>query len=714
MTRLLTGWMGFLFVLVPLVLHAEGSAPLFWERNITQALNSRDYFYRQIGLPIEEDGFGVAYKEDPASILFRLSRHAGKKNAWHHLLASIGHEAASPDSARMHHRKAVALSARSPGMLWGLFLEYRRAGIYEKASSCLNELESLFLRSGATDFPLVSKQLILLGRGAVQDLPAKDTIDYLNWASRFERVPFWPTVIRGLSSRVEGFSIHQTVQGFGLIGRSWVLQLRFAEATYMFVRRVILLIVAILLLGLAFRVLPKSLHAMTHLYPQAVPVKLRLIFSAIVVLSLLSFGLLPFLFILALITWNHIEGTGRKLATACIVAMILFPLDSYFRAYLLNALTADSPIGVYRRTIEEGYSEDLDRETTAFIRKSPDNYLSYLSGALVSYKKGDLQTALMRIKKAGALRDNDPVVLITAGNIHIAAGKYRDAGELYRKSMNEYPDYEEAYYNLGQYRMASLETLEGTKLISRATRMNNRSVNTFTDRNLRHFSDSWPWVRQVMQPDYNPPDFWKGVFWKSGLNIRPSHTWGAGFLGFPPVVSSILMIALFAGAAALKNMKRGGRRRGVVRKLFHCRVCGAVMCRKCKTGGTCLSCLQATQKIDNARVNASIRFRIQQFQTNVRTVTAAALNSFFPGAGRLYLSAEERLPVGLPVVLITAIVYSYYHFIWTVRFSVPFRTVGGFFTPFTVLCLGWSVVWLIRSAHMVAVRLNTGEAENGA
>jgi len=714
MTRLLTGWTGFLFVLLPAALSAEGSTPLFWERNITQALNSRDYFYREIGLNVEENGFGADYKEDPTSLLFRLSRREGKKNAWHHLLASIANESLAPDSSRIHFQRAVALSARSPGMLWVLFLEYRRAGVYSKASHCLNELESLFLRSGATDFPVVSKQLILLGRGDVQNLSPKDTLDYLNWASRFERIPFWPNVIRGLSSRFDGISIHQTLQGFGLVGHSWLLQLRFVNATYMFIRYTILFFVSILLMGLAARTLAKSLHAMTHLYPQAVPVKLRLVFSAILILSILSFGLLPFLFILALLTWNHVEDTGKKLVTGCIIAMILFPLDSYLRTYLLGAMTADSPIGIYGRTIDEGYSEDLDRETTAFIRKSPDHYLSFLSGALVSYKKGDLQTALMRIGKAGALRSDDPVVLITAGNIHFAAGRYRDAGEMYRKCMREFPNYEEAYYNLGQYRMASMETLEGTKLISRATRMDNRSVNTFTERNLRHFSDSWPWVRQVMQPDYNPKDFWSGVFWGSGANIRPAGIWGASFFGFPPAASSVVMAAFFALIGALRNMKRGGRRRGVVRKLFFCRVCGAVMCRKCKTGGTCLSCLQATQKIDNARVNASIRFRIQQFQVNIRTIIMAVLDSFFPGAGKLYISPEERILHALPIISVTSIVYSYYHFIWTVRFSVPFRTVKDFFTAFTILCLGWSAIWLIRSAHIVAVRLRAREADNGA
>jgi len=77
---------------------------------------------------------------------------------------------------------------------------------------------------------------------------------------------------------------------------------------------------------------PLSLHWVGHLFPSSSSPRLKTYFIIVSFLSLISFGALPFFWMLACLIWRQCGKKDKWITGICCIALVLFPLSVRFEA----------------------------------------------------------------------------------------------------------------------------------------------------------------------------------------------------------------------------------------------------------------------------------------------------------------------------------------------------------------------------------------------
>jgi hypothetical protein len=668
---------------------SSAAQPVFWESEITSALDSRDIMYLEAGIRSAEFAKMRPGYHSPA-----VPRAPDTTTPWPFFLKGLSYAQDSGEVASLFFNKAITCAEKNPGRSWVLSVEFERCGLTTWQEKCLKKLELLFLASGARSAPAITQQLLykaasMSGKGADD---ATET--YNSWASWFDRDYLWTQIqaiqSSGIFAMAKVFPRLQVIAG--KIPLSWETQLVLARNSVGWLFTFFLIAIAGILLAIGVRYLPWALHLPSERLPDIFSSKAKLFLAILILASLVFLGVIAFVWCFFFLVWRHCSSRDKSLATIALVLFLLFPLGIKIEDMFDRALSPTGSVMLYKKALDEGYYYQLDSCIRARTISNNADYLIHTAAALYSLKKGEPLSAVPHLQIAQHLFRDNPAVLITAGNTFFYSGDLTGARNTYQECIKLYPDYEPAYFNLGQYYFNSMETAKGMDYITQATKLNPGYVNAFIKKNDECFSKEWPPLRQLIEPDFTPLYFWNNIFPDyCGTWGTASQRFGAMFFGLPLPWYCALALALFIILILSDSLVWS---KAVVKKVTACKLCQAIVCRKCKRGVICRTCFSATQQIRNEQIRQRIMGKIQFKTQRFRSLMTIFLDMVFPGAGMIYRGAS--LYQSLPFIAATSVVYATYVSLFRATFDFPAWTVQGLLTlAYMVLAL-YNIFFLIQ------------------
>lgn len=320
-----------------------------------------------------------------------------------------------------------------------------------------------------------------------------------------------------------------------------------------------------------------------------------------------------------------------------------------------RGLSSESSLMLFSESVEEGYSADRDEAIRKNAMRRENDYLAHVAAAVFASKKNDMGFALASIQKARALRADDPVVLLTEGNVNFLNGTFEKAKTAYESCMKLFPSYNPAVFNCGQYYLGTIETIKGMDCMDRATKLDPLRTNAFIKTNDECFSKKWPRLRQLMAPEYEPIYFWGNVFplyWDSWSSANA--LWGTAFLGLPIVGYFLFSILLLAALIAAHFFVWSGDK---PKQSNACKLCGAAICRQCKRGLVCAECYESLQQIRNENIRQRIIEKIILKSKRLKRCISFWIDALFPGAGMVFYSRGKNIS-GAMLMLLTSLMYA--------------------------------------------------------
>ena len=668
---------------------SSAAQPVFWESEIASALDSRDIVYLEAGIRSAE-----FEKMRPGYHSPVVPRAPDTTTPWPFFLKGLSYAQDSGEVASLFFNKAITCAEKNPGRTWVLSEEFDRCGLTAWQEKCLKKLELLFLISGAQSAPAVSQQL-LYKAASTSGKGADDIADmYYSWASWFDKDCLWTHIqaiqSSGIFAMAKVFPRLQTIAD--KISLSWKTQLELARSGFGWLFTFFCIAIAGILLGIGVRYLPWALHLPSERLPDIFSSKAKLFLAVLILASLVFLGVIAFIWCFFFIVWRHCSGRDKRLAAVALVLFLLFPLGIKMEDMFDRALSPGGSVMLYKKAIDEGYYRQLDSCIRARTLSNNADYLIHTAAALYSLKKGEPLSAIPHLQIAQRLFRDNPVVLITTGNTLFYSGDLAGARNAYQECIKLYPDYEPAYFNLGQYYFNSMETAKGMDYITQATKLNPEYVNAFIKKNDECFSKEWPQQRQLLAPDFTPLYFWNNIFPEyCGTWNTASQRFGDMFFGISLPWYCALALALFVILLLFDSLVWS---KAVVKKVTACKLCQAIVCRKCKRGVICRTCFSATQQIRNEQIRQRIMGKIQFKTLRFRSLMTIFLDMVFPGAGMAYRGAP--LTQSLLFIAATSVVYATYVSLFRATFDFPAWTVQGLITQAYMVLVLYNIFFVVQ------------------
>jgi hypothetical protein len=280
-----------------------------------------------------------------------------------------------------------------------------------------------------------------------------------------------------------------------------------------------------------------------------------------------------------------------------------------------------------------------------------------LGAAINSLKSGDFSTAGSSVNQLAHDYPSDPVVLNVKGITHFLSGSIDSARECFERITGRYPKNYTAQFNLARCHIIMNGPSAGMEFLEKAAVLNPAVINRFVQDNDRYFSEKWPSLRQLLCPDYTPPQFWKRIFLPFTKNKKTQQSlWGLSFFGISPFFSLIIFILLLMLLLLRQQYRKSYQK---VRRLFECKYCGRIICRRCTTGILCDACANMTQYVPEGKTVDQTRERIVMTTSHATALRNSMLNIILPGTGSL-LAVQPHYPTAIPVLLLSALVYTFW------------------------------------------------------
>jgi len=648
----------FWFLLLAVCSGAYPATSLFWADQINSALNQKESFFNSLALSLDSTAIQNWDVNRKLTVLEALDYSPSLDDPWYHLTRGLIDGSLSDTSQTAFFNRALFLAQNDPGTVWLLFFELQHNKFYSWADKCLEQLQKLMLQAGASSCKLIASQLLYIGiRQEKKD--KADALRIYDWAKKFD--PDQSVFSKRIAWNHFPFDLSSFIQEYKSIlyqlKNSWNAQLQVVTNIYEWLRVFLMLVILTPLLILTFKYIHYSLHQISDILPYSVPLFLR---APLVTLTYFSTALLNLYVLLwssAFLIWKHLSHHEKKLLSISLVLMVFSPLDSYIRSALYLAADPSGPLKSFSRAVNEGYSEDHYKAILARTSKDEKDYLAALSASIYELKNHDFASATINIRNVQSLPNDDPVFLITAGNLHYLKNDIEKAELFYRQILKNDKKNAEALFNLAQCQLRKLKTITATEYISDAANIKPNLVNSFIHSNEKFFSRNWPPLRQIMFSDLSPKFFWTRYFPDYTLKSKnASVLWNPKFFAIPPLISVIIFLVLFM---ILVILFRDSHDQKKPKKLFECRFCGRIICRKCKSGTLCQSCYEATQFMSNEKSLEKMRKIISAQTKKINLVKCAIVGIVFPGADKL-LGSEISIWKVLLNLLASSAVYATY------------------------------------------------------
>jgi len=685
-------------------LSSAAHASPFLSAEIESAISERSEFLRQCGLADKDFISLESWIETHDLQQFRERLDAADDDGpWRHYIRGL--IADDGDAAGAYYGRALEAAEADAGALWLLSLEFIRYEQYPWAEATFEALDKLILAGGgsAASAPLLSQKLMLMGNAMAANSPEQAEFCYAK-AHKFDsEQPWWGykkgeiDFPRNVMSAAPGFF----VDSWRVISTSWRAQLSLLCGLYRYFAATLFIFVCAVFLVFIVKYLPEGVHSfgdLLFLGAGASP-RFRTAASVIIILSALIFGLVPTLWITAFLMCRPMASNEKKLLFLACVILTLSPLNHYVTNFLQHNLRPDSPAVLLDRAVREGYSEGLHKLTLSGAQSRPESHASQLALAVSAAKKPDNRLAAEAIDKALNLAPNDAMTLMYAGNISFWAGDTDKAEQYFGDLSDRYPWNARAKYNLAQT-LYNEGGFTASDMITEAAQADAALVGYYMRENERHFEERVPTLRRVMQPPVTPGYFWSRLFFS---DIRGAFGNSGKAV---PAISPIALFGLFAllllTLLALNAALWGGSKPRA-RSYFVCRVCGRLLCRKCRKGTMCSECYKAG--LDSHNNAAAMYNRQRKFQDSAllrRDITKCLLGIAVPGTDKLYKGEKVFGPVA--AMLLTSAIFAAYYCALTFSTNYPGATT---INPlhFVPVLLIYNVVALIKQCTGLASTL---------
>jgi tetratricopeptide (TPR) repeat protein len=688
-------WLGFI-ALLPI---PAGAIPLFWEQEISAALDSRDSCYREAGIDSSQFKHLAA---EPGKIRTDLQ---DTTTPWYCFLKGLA-SGDSINAAASWFARAMSATEKDPGKIWVLAVEFDRCEMPAWEEKCLKKLELLFLTSGARASPVIVQQLLYRSSVALSSGNGNDVEFYTGWAQRFDRRCLWPAVFAiELNGILDVPKVSALLRDMWTsFCASWETQLACVRTLSRWLSLMFEFVIAGILLGLIVRYISPALHLWSERFPDILSFRGKLVLALAVFGSFAFLGLIPFVWVCFFVLWRRLAAKDKRLGVIALVIFLLAPLGIKLNDMFDQTLSANSSAELYKKVIDEGYYGPLETVVDSHALHNSNDYLAQTAAALYFCKKGTPLAAFPHLKMAQTLAKDDPIVITTTGNALYYAGDLPGARNAYEHCISLYPGYVPPYFNLGQYYYyGTMETAKGMEYTTQASRMDPEFVDAFIKKNDDYFPiiKDWPPLRQLILPDFTPGYFWKNVFPAyRGSWETTQRRFGALFFGVPLPWYLVLSAVLFILLLVLDNAVWS---KDLVRRVASCKVCQKPVCRKCKRGSICSSCFKATQNIRNEQIRQRIMEKIQFRAVRVQSFKAIVLDLVFPGAGLVYNGAP--LYQTLPLLLATSMVYALFFSLLHTSVEYPAWAMHAFMVPLYSVIAVYAAIFVIRAVVSAVIIL---------
>lgn len=671
----------------------------FWADEISNSLEARSEFLKGMDLT-EKDFLSLESWINSQQQQFskRVSSRADSRDPWYYYLAGVL-EPKESEGQNNHFKQAIRVSSDKPGTLWLLSLEFIRSDQLFWAEEALMKLEKCMFNQGGRAAPVISQQLLLAGR--TFEPQSKSQAEFcFGWAKQFDPDQSWSALqnarIHFPMNVVESFSF--IGDAFHTVSRSWRAQHALAFNLYRLLRTTLIIFILVVATILSFRYLPSAIHILDDKLFSGLPLKYRPLASIAAALSVLSFGLVPFLWALAFLIRRFLSKGEKALLTFVCLLLALSPLDNWIYNIFLNSADSSQTPQIFTRVTAEGFSEGLHQAALKNARENPSDHLAYLGVAISAIKGQDHNTSAEALRKALQLSPKDPLTLLTAGNISFLLGNHEAVEQYYTALIEKEPRNLEAKFNMGQYQIERGGSITATDLIDQAARLYPAKVNRFIEKNDIHYSGNSPLLRRLMQPELSPKYFWLKRFLHHGGSLSDSKSlWGASFFGLGPVTSLIIFVLLFASLLVFDTFFWNSDSK--VKELFSCKVCGRVICRKCRKGTKCQKCHEESQYVRSAAsISAQQRAYIDRNRKR-RNIVKSLFGLTVPGSDKL-MKGDKTFSPAMHVML-SCLILSLYYVSFTFRTRYPQITTVNLIIPFSLFLI-YNLLFIIK--HGLALK----------
>jgi tetratricopeptide (TPR) repeat protein len=656
-------------LIVCTVLSSGALASPFLSVEIETALSDRAEFLRQAGLT---DGdfltLNSQTERSHAEIEGAILRLGRTGNVWHHYILGLIDD--DGERAGALYGRALSAAGRDAGVLWLLGLEFIRYGELPWAVASFEALERSILTGGGSAAPLLSQQLMLMGNALSARYPERARFCY-TWAKRFDtNQPWWLYKTGGVDfpRNVIATAPAFLSESANIIAQSWYAQLALVRGTWRFLGLTIFIFACAIFLVLATKYLPQGVHPIGDGLFGRASLRFRTVSSVIIVLSALIIGILPTLWVIAFLICRFTNAAEKKLLMLACALLALSPLDYYVTTFLQRGANHDSPPVLLERAIREGFSDDLHNMAVAKTREKPNNPTLRLALAVSASKQQDLNLGTSAINEALRLAPDDRMAQMYAGNISFLRGD-KEGMERHYGSILRQHSCPRAKFNLAQAYVAD-GGFTSVDMITEAAQINRTLISEYMRVNENQFSGNPPPLRRVMQPSLTPGYFWGRLLLADAGEIFEAREGAAGVNPLAAFVVSALLLAILAAM----NITLWNPNKPRARKYFVCRVCGRLICKKCRKGTLCADCHKAcVDAHNNAAAMHNLQMKHQDSAQLRRDITKCVLGALVPGAGRLYKGESVVGPT--LVMLVSSAIFAACYCAFTFTTAYPKNTV---------------------------------------
>jgi tetratricopeptide (TPR) repeat protein len=349
--------------------------------------------------------------------------------------------------------------------------------------------------------------------------------------------------------------------------------------------------------------------------------------------------------------------------------------------------------------MREGYSEELYIAAYQNLARWPDNRAARLALAVSAVKSGDRKASSEAVNRALESAPNDPIALMYAGNASFLAGSATGMEGNYGAVIKSHPQYAaEAKFSLAQAYMGS-GGFTAADMISEAAKINSSLIGGYMRENAHYFGEGAPPLRSVMQPTLTPSYFWGRLFFADPKDAFAGA--GITYYGLTPIAAFALSAALMT--VFLIVYYAAWSKESKIKKYFTCRICGRLLCRKCRKGTMCSVCYRKNiDSHNNAATMYNLQKKYQDRATIQKDLIKCALGIAVPGAGALYKGETVFKPAA--VMFISSAVFAAYYCAATFHASYPSKSVAN---PiyFVLILLVYNAAAIIRQCLGLAATM---------
>ncbi|KMQ52571.1 hypothetical protein CHISP_0340 [Chitinispirillum alkaliphilum] len=646
-----------IFILFASLHPAWSAPPPFWADEITEGLNRRKEFTNSMGITEQElfsiQNWNSAKKNSARNRLLTISP---RYNPWIEFTRGAinidNHKASQP-----HFQRAINSSINDPGTLWLLCIEFMRHNQMERAQQCLNNLEKLMISSNATAAPFLSRKLAYKGYRLEADGNKKMANMAYEWARVFDRNQLRAPLRQAFTSfprLIDTFSYLRDATVISL--RSWRIQHSIIFSVYKWLYTAVVIFIFSIMLAFLIKYLHSAIHFLDEKLFSAAPYRARHILSTIVIFSFLSFGIIPFFWIISFLLCRYLKQNEKKLLFVICLLVAFHPLNNWIRASFLQSIKSTGTPVVFSRISTEGFSAELHNQALRLTRENPSDHLAMLSAAISNGKRNNLSAASQHIASAINKAPNDPLTLLTAGNHKFLNRKYDEAIGFYSKHIDISKSSFQAQFNLAQSYLEKMETVKGTEVIDDVPRRYSKRLNSFINLNDLHFAGNWPVHRKIMQPEISAGYFWTKLFHTHGIQKALSNNSDFKTFTLAYFLFSLgLVILLFV----LDRFRWESNR---VKKIFDCKLCGRITCKKCRAGILCKKCQMTIGDIRKGAAFDTAKLAIVNKSKKRKSIIRYTVSMFVPGIQNLLQSDCKFLAV-LKIFISCTLLSLLYHLV---------------------------------------------------